>query len=216
MFRHPDPRHRARDSLLAQWALFLLLAVVVRAANGQGCDTPEELLTEAVREARQASARAKLGRDAALVDVRHCFSLTAIGPAEAAVWFTESTFVYEPYAISHSEFSLDVVRCPGFAMEYSCETQTESHYFRGDLSFSVRLLDGVGVDLAARIVDATMSRGCGPRLPGPDSRLSFFDRVEISRGEAPGEYRIGTRGCALNLKVADEDLTITGMRVQSH
>jgi hypothetical protein len=142
--------------------------------------------------------------------------MTAIGPPEAAVWLTESTFVYEPYAISGSEFSLDIVRCPGFAMDYSCETQTESHYFRGDLSFSVRLLDSVGIDLAARIVDATMNRGCGPNLPGPGSRLSFFDRVEISRGDAAGQYRIGTWSCAINLNLVEDSLAITGMRYQVH
>lgn len=211
-----------------QWttksAVFLMLTCAVQTANSQGCVNPSDAtLRESAREARQASARTELGKDTPLIEVRHCVgnapsgapgTLTAIETREGPVWLTSSTFVYQPYAISGSEFALDVVRCAGYATEYSCEVWTESHYFRGELSFSVRLIDGVGGSLATRIVDATMNRPCGPNVPEAGGRLLFLDRLEIGRGEGPGEYWIGTWGCAINLRLSDEELCITGMRAR--
>src|SRR5690606_16869815 len=113
-----------------------------------------------------------LRKASSLVDVRHCVGNSAIEGPSGFVWLAASTFAYEPYAISSSSFLLDVVRCVGYAMEYSCETWTESHYYRGELSFSIRLLDGVDASLASRIVDATMNRPCGPRVPESGGRIS--------------------------------------------
>jgi hypothetical protein len=138
----------------------------------------------------------------------------AIGPPEAATWFTASTFAYEPYAISSFAFLLDVVTCAGYAADYSCEVRTESHYFLGDLSFSVRLGDGVGIPLASQIVDAAMNRPCGPSIPEPGERLPFLGRLEIDREESPNDYSIGTWGCAVMLRVSERGLDVTGMRAR--
>jgi hypothetical protein len=193
----------------------VIFALAVEAANSQTCmSPPDDTLTGTVREERQASARASLGKDSPLIETKHCFALRAIGPPEAAVWFTSSTFAYEPYAISSSAFQLDVVTCAGYAADYSCEVRSESHYFRGDLSFSVRLGDGVGIPLASQIVDAAMNRGCGPRIPGPGERILFLDRLEINREEDPNEYSVGTWGCAVMLRASERGLSVTGVRAR--
>jgi hypothetical protein len=194
---------------------FVVFASAVEAASSQTCwDPSEATLAGSVREERQASARAAVAKDSPLIETKHCVALMAIGPPEAAIWYTTSTFAYEPYAISSSAFRLDVVTCAGYAGDYSCEVRAESHYFRGDISFSVRLGDGVDISLASRIVDATMNRPCGPRIPEPGERLPFLGRLEISREENPNEYSIGTWGCAVMLRASERGLDVTGMRAR--
>jgi hypothetical protein len=195
---------------------FLMFALAVEAANSQTCVDPSEAtLTGSARGERQASARAALGKDSPLIETKHCVApLMAIGPPEAAIWLTASTFAYEPYAISSSTLLLDVVTCAGYAADYSCEARTESHYFRGDPSFSVRLGDGVDISLASRIVDAAMNRPCGPRIPEPGERLPFLGRLEVRREENPNEYSIGTWACAVMLSASERGLDVTGMRAQ--
>ena len=164
-----------------KWATLLALLFAAHAAGAQSCVDPVEILSSSAREERQVAAQATFQKESRLVETRHCAINTFVqdpeSPGEFVAWVV-SQFVYQPDVGSSSAFSLDVVECVGAPTQPVCELRTEAHYFQGDLSFSIRLLDGIGVvATAARIVEATLNRPCGPVLPAPGDTIQYLDRL---------------------------------------